>query len=71
MSIQKLEMYTCICDNCGKSADENTEYSCWSDDSIARDVAMNANWIRQGKEDYCIDCYSYDDEDNLILKPKS
>lgn len=68
MSIQKIEMYTCICDNCGKSADENTDYSCWGDTSIAKDVAMNADWITEGDKDYCPNCFEYDDEDNLIIK---
>lgn len=70
MGIQKIEMYTCVCDCCGKSADEDTDYSCWGDESIAKYVAMNADWITEGHEDYCPMCYSYDDEDNLILKTK-
>lgn len=70
MSIQKIEMYTCICDNCGKSADEGTDYAGWSDSSYSKDIASNADWATEGDKDYCTDCYSYDDEDNIILKPK-
>jgi len=71
MSIQKIEMYTCICDCCGKSADEDTDYSCWSDTSVAKDTAMNAGWAHEGDKDYCTKCHSYDDEDNLIIKTKN
>jgi hypothetical protein len=34
----------------------------------AADVAMEANFINEGDEHYCPDCYSYDDEDNLVIK---
>ncbi len=68
MSIQKIEMYTCICDCCGKSADEDTDYSCWGDSSLARDIASNEDWAHEGDKDYCTKCYSYDDEDNLVIK---
>lgn len=68
MSIQKIEMYTCIFDCCGKSADEGTDYSCWGDSSFAKDIASNADWLIDGDKDYCNECYSYDDEDNLIIK---
>lgn len=70
MSIQKIEMYTCICDGCGKSADEDTDYSCWGYSSIARDIASNDNWLIEDGMDYCPKCYSYDDVDTLILKTK-
>lgn len=68
MSIEKKEMYTVICDNCKTSADEDTMYSCWSDEGAAEDVAMEAGYITEGDNHYCPECYSYDDNDNLILK---
>ena len=68
MSIEKMEMFTVICDNCKKSADEDTMYSCWNDEGAAKDVAMEADYIAEGDNHYCPKCYSYDDDDNLILK---
>jgi hypothetical protein len=65
--IQEVKMYTVLCDNCKKSADDDTDYSCWNDTNAAREVAMNDNWINEDDKDYCPDCYSYDDEDNLII----
>ena len=68
MSIEKMEMFTVVCDNCKKSADEDTMYSCWNDEGAAKDVAMEADYITEGDNHYCPKCYSYDDDDNLILK---
>jgi hypothetical protein len=68
MSIEKVQMFTVVCDNCKKSADENTMYSCWNDINTAQDIAMEAYYIKEGDNHYCPDCYSYDDNDILILK---
>ena len=68
--IKEVKMYTVVCDGCGKDSNENAQYSCWSDEIYAKDVAMEANWISEGENHYCTDCYHYDDEDNLILKKK-
>lgn len=65
--IQEVKMYTVICDNCKKSADDDTSYSGWNDKDYAQDVATEADWIKENDNDYCPDCYSYDDEDNLII----
>ena len=68
MAIEKMEMFTVICDNCKRSADKDSEYSCWGDESCAEDVAMDCDYIKEGDSHYCPECYSYDDNDNLILK---
>jgi len=67
MSIQEVKMYTCICDNCKTSADEGQEFSCWSDEGIAREMADNAGWIQVDDRDYCENCYTWDGEDELII----
>jgi hypothetical protein len=66
--LKELTMYTVICDNCGKDVNEDSEFSAWSDKTYAEDVAMEANWIDEDDKHYCDDCFSYDDEDNLVLK---
>ena len=66
---QEVKMFTVVCDNCGKDSNEGTEYSCWTDESQAREVASNSDWINEDDKDYCPDCFEYDDEDNLIIKP--
>ena len=68
MSIQKVEMFTVICDNCQESADEGSDYSSWSDESQAEEVAMEADWIKEKDKHYCPKCYEYHDEDELLIK---
>ena len=67
--IQEVKMYTVICDNCGKDNNEDTDYSCWNDESIAEEIAMESNYLKDDDKHYCPDCYSYDDNDELILNP--
>jgi hypothetical protein len=67
MSIKKLEMYTVICDSCKKSADEDSQFSCWNDKSYAEDVASDADFRKNGNNHYCANCAYYDDDDNLVI----
>ena len=67
MSIEKIEMFTVICDNCKTSADDDTDYSCWNDEIAARDVAMEADYIYEDDKHYCPKCYEYNDEYELII----
>ena len=68
--LQKVEMYTIVCDHCQKDIGSEDEYSCWNDDSYAETNATESDWLRDNDKHYCPDCYSYDDDDNLILKPE-
>ena len=65
---QEVKMFTVVCDNCGKDANENTDYSCWNDENYAKELAMDAGWIHEDGKDYCTHCHSYDDENNLQIK---
>lgn len=67
--IHTVKMYTVVCDNCGDDIGANSEYSCWNDETYAEENAMDSDWIREGKKHYCPDCYTYDDDDTLILRP--
>ena len=67
MSIQKVEMFTVICDNCQESADKDSDYSSWSDENQAKEVAMEAEFVQVDNEHYCPKCYEYNDEDELIV----
>ena len=67
MSVEKVQMFTVICDNCKESADEGTDYSCWNDENGAKDVAMEAGFIADNDNHYCPKCYHYNDEDELII----
>jgi len=67
MSIEKVKMFTVICDNCKESADEGSDYSCWNDENGAKDVAMEAGFINKNGNDYCPKCYIYNNEDELEI----
>jgi hypothetical protein len=67
--IKELKMFTVICDNCKKSADDETDYSCWNEENFAEDVALEAGYIKEDDKHYCSNCFEYDDDDNLIIKP--
>ena len=65
--IKELTMYTVVCDNCGADSNEGGEYSCWTEKSVAEDMAMDSDWIKEGSNHYCPDCYTYDDNDKLVI----
>ena len=65
--IKSIEMYTVICDGCGKDSNEDAHFVAWGCKIYAEDVAMEADWIRECDEHYCTDCFEYDDDDNLII----
>ena len=70
--LKEIPMYTVVCDGCGKDSNEDAEYSAWGCKSYASDVAMEADFVKEGEEEhYCPDCYCYDDDDNLVIKNKS
>ena len=63
-------MYGVVCDNCNKGCiDEDNGFVAWSDESSAKDNAIDSEWIEENEKHYCPDCFEYDDDDNLILKP--
>jgi len=67
--IKEVKMYTVVCDNCGLDSCKNDEYSCWGDKEQAKEHAMNSDWLEHDEKHYCTNCFSYDDDDNLVLKP--
>ena len=65
--IQKVEMFTIACDNCGKLSGDDADYSCWNDESTALDMAYNAGWIEHKSKHYCSECWSHDEDDEVVL----
>ena len=55
MSIEAVEMYRVVCDRCGVSADEGTDYCCWTDAEGA-EASMNDDWLSTEGKHYCGDC---------------
>jgi len=65
--IKSVEMFTCICDNCGLDIGSLQEYSCWNDKHYAKDNAMDSEWIEENGKIYCPSCYSISDNDEIII----
>jgi len=67
--IYSVTMYSGKCDNCGEEwADEHNGYCAFTDASSMKENMMESEWLHEGDKDYCPKCYSYDDDDKLILK---
>ena len=65
--IKESTIYTVICDNCKTDVNEGEEYSAWNDAGYAEDIASYANWVKVDEYHYCPKCYTYDDDDNLVV----
>lgn len=67
--IHKEKCYCVTCDNCGKTYEcVNTGFSLWVDVCSANEGIQEADWYTDGDKHYCPDCYTVDDNDNLIIK---
>ena len=65
--IKEVKMFTIICDNCKIDANEDSEFSCYNERQYMEDVAKESNWIENEGNHYCPDCYSFDDNDELVI----
>lgn len=71
MGIQKVELYVCTCDNCGRDYEECDLYMVYPDEVEADNaVRNNGDWIKEDGKYYCTNCYSYDRDDKLIISKK-
>lgn len=55
--IQEVTMYRVVCDQdgCEKSAQDDTEFFCWSDQESARNDAESADWYMRKDLHLCPD----------------
>ena len=65
---KEITIYTLICDNCGKDSNEHSEYSGWDEIDFVKQQADEDGWISEEDKDYCPSCFSYDDNDILVIK---
>lgn len=68
--IREVIMYTVVCDRCGTSADEGTDYSAWTCQDGARLTAEGNDYMVIEGKDYCPDCVTLDEESDEY-KPKT
>lgn len=67
--IYPVTMYAAKCDNCGEEVRLMGEYAALAEKDCVRDELMESGYHEDGDKHYCPDCWSYDDEDNIVLKP--
>lgn len=63
-------VYTYICDNCGCNLFDNEDSIGITDISLLMNIADDSNWNTDNSKHYCPDCYSFDDNGNLIVLSK-
>ena len=69
--IKEITVYTIICDNCGKDVNKDSGYSGWDDKDYVLDVARESDWHTEEDSQYCPDCFTYDDDDNIVIKTEN
>ena len=57
--INTIEMYSVVCDRCGRTLDDGVV---WEYKSTAISYALNSKWKEIGDKHYCQDCYEFDKE---------
>jgi len=65
--IKEVKMYTVICDNCGVDVCEGQEISAWGEEFWVKEIAENSDWHVGQFYHYCPDCFTYDDDDNVLV----
>lgn len=58
--------YGVKCDRCGDIGGDS-EYQYWDDEQYAIDDSICADWIEHNHAHYCPDCYSWDDEGDIVI----
>lgn len=63
-------MYAAKCDNCSEEVKlGGGEYSAYAEQDGVIDEMIASDYHFAGDKHYCPDCWSLDDEDNIVLKP--
>lgn len=66
----KVECVRLTCDNCGAEyQDDDTGFTIFLTENDAREWAENDGWSLRNKH-YCPDCFTIDDNDELIINSK-
>ena len=69
--IHEVTMHGATCDNCGDAwYNDHYGWSAMSDDSSLKQMLYDDEWHTDGDKHYCPNCYTLDDDDNLILRNK-
>lgn len=68
---KKVESIMIVCDSCGEHYHDGNDMCCYINDTDGSDIeqeALGSCWIRVGDKHYCDECYSIDEDDNIVTK---
>lgn len=74
--IYEVKMYAAKCDNCGREAFDNQDYSCYGDKEQVREIISEMGWHETDYKNpltskhYCPECFTHDDNDNLVIQKR-
>lgn len=66
--IYPIQMYACKCDGCGQDWMDETAIAYKERDTVQFSLHESGYYTCQDGRTYCPECWSYDDEDNLVFK---
>lgn len=67
--IHEVTMFSISCDNCNEDyIESHNGWSAMNDQSSIQELADNDGWHTDDEKHYCPNCFTINDEDNLILK---
>jgi hypothetical protein len=69
--VKEITIYTCCCDRCGVSADEDGCNMGWVHPGFAVSGPIERkNWKEIDHSHYCPNCYESNDNGEFVVKPK-
>lgn len=67
--ISETKMFGAKCDGCGEEWDNGDSIAYYPDKELTECSIKESGWhIREDGKTYCPECWSYDDNDNLVFK---
>lgn len=64
--LEPITMYLCKCDNCGHQWGDDV--IAYADPNLVWEMASNEGWIEHEGKHICHNCWSYDDNDNVVIR---
>jgi hypothetical protein len=68
--IQPITMYEAECDNCGEQYVTYDGICAYHEAEQMKERLMEAEWHTDGDKHYCPECWSLNDNDEVVIKPK-
>jgi len=62
MTLETVEMWRIVCNGCGVSQSENSEYYAWADKDTPLLFAEEDGWLIRDDGHWCENCCTWDEE---------